>query len=67
MAQEKEYSDLVQEQAEKLKEALKKKRREEANETLAGLAGVFVLGPMLVVLIMGLSLAACSTMDVMMQ
>lgn len=68
MAEEKEYSDIVQEQAEKLKEALTKKRQDEAFDNAVGyIAGLVFGGPIIVVLFMGLSLVACSTMDAAMQ
>ncbi len=61
--QEKDYSDIVQEQAEKLKEALKKKRRDEAvDDAIGGIAGVVFGGPMFVLLIMFFSLVACTTL-----
>lgn len=63
MAQEKEYSDIVQEEAEKLKEALKKKkkREDEFEEVFCGLAGAVMAGPLFVLLIMFFSLVACTT------
>ncbi len=63
---EKEYSDIVQEEAEKLKEALKrKKKHDEAwNDAIGGIAGAVFGGPMLVLLIMFLSLLSCTAMDV---
>jgi uncharacterized membrane protein len=69
MAEEKEYSDLVQEQAEKLQEALKKKKKEEAafDSAVGQIAGVIFGGPILVILFMAVSLVACTTMGAVMQ
>lgn len=66
MAQQKEYSDIVAEEAEKLKEALKKKKREEAawDDAIGGIAGAVFGGPMLILLIMFVSLVSCTTLDV---
>lgn len=60
---EKEYSDLVQEEAEKLKEALKRKKRDEAwDDAIGGIAGAVFGGPMMILLIMFLSLVSCTTL-----
>lgn len=63
MAQEKEYSEIVQEEADKLKEALtkKKKKDDDFEEAICGLAGAVLGGPMFVLLIMFFSLVACTT------
>lgn len=61
---EKEYSDIVQEEAEKLKEALKrKKKHDEAwDSAVGGIAGAVFGGPMMILLIMFLSLVSCTTL-----
>lgn len=62
MAREKEYQEIVSDEAEKLKDALmKKKRREEAvSSAFENAATAIVGGPILVVILMALSLAACT-------
>lgn len=69
MAQEKEYSEIVKDEAEKLQEALKKKRRDEAafDRAVGYIAGAVFGGPIIVVIFMGFSLAACSTLGAVMQ
>lgn len=60
MAEEKEYGEIVKEQAEKLQEALKKKRREEAFDSAIGQIGAVIFGgPILVVVIMAVGLILC--------
>lgn len=68
MAEEKEYSEIVKEQAEKLQEALKKKKKEEAfDNALSNAAAVIFGGPILVIVFMAVSLVACTTMGAVMQ
>ncbi len=60
---EKEYSEIVQDEAEKLKEALKRKKNEEAwDSAIGGIAGAVFGGPMMILLIMFLSLVSCTTL-----
>lgn len=61
MAQEKEYSEIVKEQAEKLQEALKKKKREEAafDSAIGQIAAVVFGGPVIVVVVMAVGLILC--------
>lgn len=64
MAQEKEYSDIVQEEAEKLRDILgpqkkKRPRWDEAEDSVTGVFTVLVAGPAIVVLLMGLGLIFC--------
>jgi hypothetical protein len=64
MAQEKEYSEIVQEEAGKLKEILgpqKKKRSkwDRAEDSVTDIFTVLVGGPAIVVVLMGVGLVLC--------
>lgn len=64
MAQQKEYSEIVQEEAEKLRDILgpqKKKRSkwDQAEDSVTDIFTVLVGGPAIVVLLMGVGLIFC--------
>ena len=63
MADEKEYGEIVKEQAEKLQEALKKKKKKEeeaAFDSAIGQIAVVVFGgPVIVVVVMAVGLILC--------
>lgn len=65
MAQQKEYSDIVAEEAEKLRNILgpqkkkKKDRWDSAEDSMTRLFSVLVAGPAIVVVLMGLGLIFC--------
>ena len=62
MAQEKEYSEIVREQTEKAMKAAKIGPKKDVEDALAGVAGLVFGGPIIVVILMGVSLVACSTL-----
>lgn len=66
---EREYQDVVADEAEKLKDALMKKKRAEAAVSRAfdNAAMAIVGGPILVVILMAVSLVGCTAMGEMMQ
>ncbi len=62
MAQEKEYSEIVREQTEKAMKAAKIGPKKDIEDAFAGVAGLVFGGPIIVVILMGVSLVACSTL-----
>ena len=67
MAQEKEYSDIVQEQVEKLQEALKKKKKnavDDDDDPIRKFLTIVIGGPMFVLMVMFVSLIVCETVAV---
>jgi hypothetical protein len=61
---EKEYSDIVQEEAEKLRDVLgpqkkKKARWDDAEDSVTDIFTVLVGGPAIVVILMGIGLVFC--------